>query len=70
MTGKEIIRALRLCASEESRCAVCNYRHRNRGNCIVQLQKDAADALERLEQAQQNSERNKEEAHHARNPES
>lgn len=46
--GEEvIIKSLRLCASEESRCVVCEYRHHK--GCIAQLQRDAADALERLE---------------------
>lgn len=44
--GEEvIIKSLRLCASEESRCVVCEYRHHK--GCIAQLQRDAADALER-----------------------
>ena len=39
--GEEvIIKSLRLCASEESRCVVCEYRHHK--GCIAQLQRDAA----------------------------
>lgn len=46
--GEEvIIKSLRLCASEESRCVVCEYRHHK--GCIVQMQRDAADALEQLD---------------------
>lgn len=47
MDEKDLCKALRLCASEESRCVVCEYRHHK--GCIAQLQRDAADALERLE---------------------
>lgn len=51
MTDREIIEALRKCASEESRCVICEYRHLERRSCIAQLQRDAADALEQLQQA-------------------
>lgn len=49
MDAETIIKSLRLCASEESRCIVCQYRSNKSGNCIAKLQRDAADALERLE---------------------
>ena len=49
MDEKDLCKALRLCASEESRCVVCEYRHHK--GCIAQLQRDAADALEQLQQA-------------------
>lgn len=49
MDAETIIKSLRLCASEESRCIVCPYRNNRRGNCIAKLQRDAADALEHQE---------------------